>query len=93
MNLLSRTKPAPTTDDSARVVSYLCPMHGPIVKNAVHEVLEEYDGWLSDQSKILSRVSVFYASAYGHTLTMAQVMQHKLHMGACNLLIVLWSSQ
>ncbi|GMH33349.1 hypothetical protein BSKO_01183 [Bryopsis sp. KO-2023] len=72
----SKAKPGDeaSSDLRSRPVSYLCPMHGPVIKNSVNEVIEEYIAWVADKDKILSRVAVFYASAYGHTATLAQAL-------------------
>lgn len=51
----------------------ICPTHGPVVRNALHELEENYAKWVKEQSQMKGSIAVFYASAYGNTAALAQV--------------------
>ena len=51
----------------------VCPTHGPIVRNALHELVENYREWIQTQNSAKGSIAVFYASAYGNTAALAQV--------------------
>ncbi|GAB4823919.1 hypothetical protein N2152v2_010965 [Parachlorella kessleri] len=56
----------------------ICPMHGPVVKNSINELLSRYAEWTEAQIKAASDgyVAVLYASAYGNTASLAQAISH-----------------
>lgn len=57
---------------SQRLLVGICPMHGPVIRNALHELVENYTAWIQEQAAITGTVAVFYASAYGNTAALAQ---------------------
>lgn len=65
-------------DVAARVVGFLAPMHGPVVKSALSQLLVEYREWTKEQIKAaeLCSITVMYASAYGNTAALAQAIGH-----------------
>ena len=58
-----------------RTVSYVLPMHGPVVANALAQLVREYRVWTEAQVEAASTscAAVLYASAYGNTAALAQV--------------------
>lgn len=56
-----------------RLVYKICPMHGPIIKNSLFELIDNYKTWIYDLTNTSGKVAVFYASAYGNTAALAQV--------------------
>ncbi|EFJ22482.1 hypothetical protein SELMODRAFT_416274 [Selaginella moellendorffii] len=69
---------AKTTSDKsdAFVVSAICPLHGPIVRSTVTELVREYRAWTREKIKQVDDglVAVIYASAYGNTAALAQAI-------------------
>lgn len=65
-------------DMAQRVVSSIAPMHGPVVKQALSQLLVEYHMWTEAQIKAATTTSitVMYASAYGNTAALAQAISH-----------------
>lgn len=59
-------------------VATLCPMHGPLVRGGLSELLSRYIEWTEAQVKASSEgfVAVMYASAYGNTASLAQAISH-----------------
>ena len=57
-------------------VSLVLPMHGPVIQNAVTELVGKYADWTAAQVKALTSASVLvmYASAYGNTASLAQAI-------------------
>lgn len=57
-------------------VSLICPLHGPIIKASVTELVGRYADWTAAQVKAASAasVAVFFASAYGNTASLAQAI-------------------
>lgn len=72
------------------LVSYLLPLHGPLVVGAVQELVRDYRAWTDEQVKAASTacVSVMYASAYGNTAALAQAISRGITKGgvAVNML-------
>ncbi|GBG87344.1 hypothetical protein CBR_g45404 [Chara braunii] len=62
--------------NGALVVSAICPIHGPIVRTAVTELVREYRQWTEEKVKQNKDVmiAVIYASAYGNTAALAQAI-------------------
>lgn len=58
------------------LVSYLLPLHGPVVTSAVQELVADYTKWTAEQvaAAANSCVAVLYASAYGNTAALAQAI-------------------
>lgn len=56
----------------------LAPMHGPVVKVALSQLLAEYRAWLEEQLRAAGEaiILVMYASAYGNTAALAQAISH-----------------
>ena len=69
-----------TPASSARPVSWLAPMHGPVVRASTAELLGAYPRWMAAQLAASKRgqVAVLWASAYGNTAALAQAMCHGL---------------
>ncbi|CAM6110251.1 unnamed protein product [Calypogeia fissa] len=63
-------------EKGAVVTAAICPLHGPIVRTSLTELVREYDEWTRDKVKQSSdsTVAVIYASAYGMTATLAQAI-------------------
>lgn len=59
-----------------RQVAGICPMHGPVVKNTMTELVGGYLDWLEELKSATGNVAVFYASAYGNTAALAQAISH-----------------
>ncbi|KAI7837260.1 hypothetical protein COHA_008874 [Chlorella ohadii] len=59
-------------------VSMIAPMHGPVVKQALTELVGRYADWTAAQVQAAesSCVAVLYASAYGNTASLAQAISH-----------------
>lgn len=57
-------------------VSYICPIHGPVIKSSITELCRKYKDWTLEQVKMVdsSNVAVLYASAYGNTAALAQAI-------------------
>ncbi|CAL8463910.1 g3445 [Coccomyxa elongata] len=58
------------------VAAALCPMHGPVVRASVTELVGQYRQWTSAQIAAAEQasVAVLYASAYGNTAALAQAI-------------------
>lgn len=57
-------------------VSLLCPIHGPVVRSSLTELVRRYGDWTAEQVKAAgaASVAVLYASAYGNTAALAQAI-------------------
>lgn len=57
-------------------VSYICPIHGPVIRSSVMQVWMRYKEWTKEQIDLVdsSSVAVLYASAYGNTAALAQAI-------------------
>ena len=57
-------------------IGILCPIHGPVVRYSLAELLGKYRDWTEKQIKATSArfVAVMYASAYGNTAALAQAI-------------------
>jgi len=57
-------------------VSYMCPIHGPVIKSNVTQLYRKYREWTDEQIRLVdtSSVAVLYASAYGNTASLAQAI-------------------
>ncbi|CAI5950799.1 unnamed protein product [Closterium sp. NIES-64] len=62
------------------VTAAICPLHGPIIRNSVTELVREYKIWTDEKIKQAEEatVAVFYASAYGNTSALAQAISRGL---------------
>ncbi|KAL2649642.1 hypothetical protein R1flu_017770 [Riccia fluitans] len=58
------------------ITTAICPIHGPIVRSTVTELVREYGVWTFDRLKQSEEatVAVIYASAYGNTTALAQAI-------------------
>eukprot|EP00850_Spirogloea_muscicola_P021222 SM000241S08511 [mRNA] locus=s241:361:5714:+ [translate_table: standard] len=63
-------------DDGALVAAALCPLHGPIVRASLTELVREYKHWTADALRAAQEasVAVVFASAYGNTSALAQAI-------------------
>jgi len=68
-------------------VAAIAPMHGPIVRQSLTELVGRYAEWTTQQLKAAAdaTVAVLYASAYGNTASLAQAISHGITKagGAC----------
>jgi flavorubredoxin len=55
-------------------IEMICPSHGPIIRRDVHEVIDLYERLSVANRTPEQRVTVLYASAYGNTRRMAEVI-------------------
>ena len=64
-------------------VSYICPIHGPVIKSNVTQLYRKYREWTDEQIKLVdtSSVAVLYASAYGNTASLAQAISRGITKG------------
>eukprot|EP00249_Psilotum_nudum_P006453 c19779_g1_i1 orf=449-2638(-) len=72
------------------VTASLCPIHGPVVRYTVTELVREYQSWTKERLKQIQEVTiaVIYASAYGNTTALAQAISRgisKAGVGVQNL--------
>ncbi|BBM97221.1 protein MpFLV1 [Marchantia polymorpha subsp. ruderalis] len=58
------------------VTAAICPLHGPIVRSSLTELVREYGVWTYEKLKQSEEatVAVIYASAYGNTTALAQAI-------------------
>lgn len=58
------------------VTSALCPIHGPVVRSTITELVREYRMWTNEKIKQADEatIAVIYASAYGNTAALAQAI-------------------
>lgn len=54
--------------------TFYAPGHGPLVRYGMTELTKEYRKWSAEQSDRDLMVALLYASAYGNTATVAQVL-------------------
>lgn len=72
---------------SALDILFICPLHGPIWRNNLAYLLEKYDIWSSYRPEVKG-VMIAYASMYGNTENLANVLACKLaDAGITNLTI------
>lgn len=72
---------------SALDIQFICPLHGPIWRNNLAYLLEKYDIWSSYRPEVKG-VMIAYASMYGNTENLANVLACKLaDAGITNLTI------
>lgn len=72
---------------SALDIRIICPLHGPIWRNNLAYLLEKYDIWSSYRPEVKG-VMIAYASMYGNTENLANVLACKLaDAGITNLTI------
>lgn len=66
--------------DDKIVTAAICPLHGPIVRSSVTELVREYNQWTSEKVRQAEEatVAVLYASAYGNTSALAQAISRGL---------------
>lgn len=57
-------------------VGMICPIHGPVVRYSLTELVRRYGDWTADQVAAAgtASVAVMYASAYGNTAALAQAI-------------------
>jgi len=67
---------APPPPPPGFAAATLAPLHGPVVRGSVAELLGRYEGWLAAQAAAAEEatVAVLFASAYGNTGAMAQAL-------------------
>lgn len=58
-------------------IQVICPLHGPIWRSDLGYILDKYDAWSSYEPEE-SAVMIAYASMYGNTENMANVLSAKL---------------
>ncbi|KAG0569774.1 hypothetical protein KC19_6G115700 [Ceratodon purpureus] len=58
------------------VCAAICPLHGPVVRSSVTELVREYRVWTEKKLKEVEEatIAVIYASAYGNTAALAQAI-------------------
>lgn len=58
------------------VCAAICPLHGPIVRSSLTELVREYRAWTEMKLKEVGKttIAVIYASAYGNTAALAQAI-------------------
>lgn len=58
------------------VCAAICPLHGPIVRSSLTELVREYRVWTEKKLKEVEEatIAVIYASAYGNTAALAQAI-------------------
>ena len=72
---------------SALDIRIICPLHGPIWRNNLAYLLEKYDIWSSYRPEVKG-VMIAYASMYGNTENLANVLACKLaDAGITNLTV------
>lgn len=72
---------------SALDIRFICPLHGPIWRNNLAYLLEKYDIWSSYRPEVKG-VMIAYASMYGNTENLANVLACKLaDAGITNLTV------
>jgi len=79
LSLVSPSKEREEERSVQRLLVGICPLHGPIIKNALNELVENYGQWIQEQTAIKGNVAVFYASAYGNTAALAQAISHGIN--------------
>jgi flavorubredoxin/flavin reductase (DIM6/NTAB) family NADH-FMN oxidoreductase RutF/rubredoxin len=62
---------------SALDIKYVCPLHGFVWRSHFGDFLEKYDAWSSYRPEVRG-VCLAYASVYGHTENMANILAGKL---------------
>ena len=58
-------------------INYVCPLHGFVWRKNFADYLEKYDAWSSYRPEVKG-VCIAYASVYGHTENMANILAGKL---------------
>lgn len=68
--------PPPPMPEGPLPVGAICPLHGPILRTSVSELMREYREWTELQITASKKASiaVIYASAYGNTAALAQAI-------------------
>jgi flavorubredoxin len=59
-------------------IRMIAPSHGPILRQDVGKYLERYAAWSVDKSEGKNQATIFYASAYGNTQQVAELMADAL---------------
>jgi len=52
----------------------IAPSHGPIIRENAAKVINQYGAWSVDKAEGLNQITIFYASAYGNTLKIAEAI-------------------
>ena len=62
-------------------VSYIAPIHGPVIRSSVMQTWLKYKEWTEEQVALLDSSSavVLYASAYGNTASLAQAISRGIN--------------
>ena len=58
-------------------IQTICPLHGPVLRSSIPEVLQKYTAWASYAPEEQS-VAIVYASVYGGTRDVAEALAFKL---------------
>eukprot|EP01018_Ginkgo_biloba_P021910 Gb_29526 [translate_table: standard] len=66
----------PLNAEGIFVTAAICPIHGPVVRYALTELVREYNAWTQQRLKQTDEatIGVIYASAYGNTAALAQAI-------------------
>lgn len=67
---------------SALDIRFICPLHGPVLRDDLSEYLRLYNVWSSYGTES-EGVVVAYTSVYGHTRQAAELLAQKLREGGC----------
>jgi len=59
-------------------IRYLCPLHGFVWRNNIHCIIEKYELWSVYEPEVKG-VMIVYASVYGNTETVAELVASKLN--------------
>lgn len=59
-------------------IEMVCNSHGPVLKKYITQAVEKYQEWSMPVNADKKQVAVFYASAYGYTKKMADVIEKVL---------------
>lgn len=66
----------PLRTEGVFVTAAICPIHGPIVRYTLTELVREYNDWTNQRLRQTDEttIAVIYASAYGNTAALAQAI-------------------
>lgn len=72
---LSTAVSGPLRTEGIFVTAAICPIHGPIVRYTLTELVREYNDWTNQRlQQTEATIAVIYASAYGNTAALAQAI-------------------
>jgi flavorubredoxin len=66
-------------------ISMVAPSHGPIFRRNPTRQIESYKAWSVDKAENGNIVSIFYASNYGNTKSMADIVGNELNAAGYNV--------